>query len=834
MRVPGSKLPAPRRDAPSATPARDAASSAAPAHVDVAPPGPTHANDQARDPRAPLGPRVAALPAPVRATPLPAGIDAELRSILPRLTGDAELTDAELSALRSQLALLDRRQLQLVRRTLDRALPAARKDRVRADGALVGPVTLDKVMALFGGPGRLGRLSYATKETLREVRESNVDALLARAALRLVNGNDGLFVRLNPGDAAHPEGFVVTVDGRPRDSIDQRYALLEVVSSMLRVGFSEKEIREITENAARPGAEVPGIPAARRAEVQLGAVLTEARARIDKRAKAFEQLAAPADLDHARKEEVSVRLSQVRWLEARVAAGLPGWKSDAPESYRADLQQLLGGASAADVHEAIDARYERVMNFALDAKLRAEGLEPLATVKVERLPAERVARAPDVAHQALAPDHPVRQRLEELDRRLARGERSAVGEAYATQTFPVEVLDGVARGDVKVVAFDGARDNGVRYIRDRWGTTADGLRLSCRLMGLQGVYGSYPRTLVTLDDGQKFLLLSGYGGARQLNNAGALLLYQTPEGRRASAAAIELASDGTDFTETVRADLRAAITADWGDRAGSPDEIPTRLLILQNPAHLEHLLGDQLRWAKVPEGTLVPFFVGYRTHDDGREERIVIPKVGGGGVYGDTAGQFITAFFTSGFENLSPDVLFNGTAGGFAGTRGTKGFEAHAGLPDVEPGGLFMPTREVEQYGDGRGPLPMPSMLPHDPAAWPPVLRDRIAASGVHLTGRHVAISAPAIETFPLIHGLVERGHASVDVEAGAIMDAARNLGKTCTVVYTHSDDPRASEEDPNASLGMVGPFLEGSRYHQPLFELLKSLWDHSWARPRE
>jgi hypothetical protein len=42
---------------------------------------------------------------------LPAGIDAELRAILPRLEGAAELTDAELSALRSQLALVDRRQL---------------------------------------------------------------------------------------------------------------------------------------------------------------------------------------------------------------------------------------------------------------------------------------------------------------------------------------------------------------------------------------------------------------------------------------------------------------------------------------------------------------------------------------------------------------------------------------------------------------------------------------------------------------------------------------------------------------------------------------------------
>lgn len=106
-------------------------------------------------------------------------------------------------------------------------------------------------------------------------------------------------------------------------------------------------------------------------------------------------------------------------------------------------------------------------------------------------------------------------------------------------------------------------------------------------------------------------------------------------------------------------------------------------------------------------------------------------------------------------------------------------------------------------------------------------------ALGVHLTGDHLAISAPAVETHALIQDIVDRGFASIDVEGAAIMAAARKLGKTCTAIYTHSDDPRASRDEPNASLDMVGPFLEGSRYHGALFQFIDLLWRHSDARFR-
>lgn len=761
-------------------------------------------------------------------TPKPSPLDGELSWIMPRLRqpAPAELGDTELASLRSQVRTLDKAGLEQLRRGLERALPAWRTRRVPE--AKVGPATVDKIMALVGGPGRLGRLPRATRDELRAVREANVDALLARAALRIVNGNDGIFRRYNRGDAQAPEGFEVTVGGRRLDHIDQRYALVERVSGLLRVGYGEEELTAAIAAAATSTAGT----ARARAEADVPAILEATAELITKRAQSFQALSGPSDLGDDAKARVAHQLSQVRWLEARAVAAEPSWSPAAPAEYKDDLRALLTAPDAAHVLEAVDVRFEAVMDFVVSARLRADGLDPLPTVRVERLPAERVQATPDTSAARLPAGHPVRQRLDELGARLAAGERSAVGVAYATQTFPEEILGDVARGELKVVAFDGSRDNGVRYIRDTYGISEGGVRSSCRLMGLQGIYGSYPRTLVTLDDGQQFLLLSGYGASRQLNNAATPMLYTTPEGQRVQPGAIDLATDGTDFRAAVRQDLLEALAADWGDRPGALDDVPTRLMILQNPAHLEHLLGDALRWGTPPESPLVPFLLAYRTHPDGHEERVIIPKVGGGGLYGDTAGQFIEAFYGSGLARLSPDVIFNGAAGGFAGTAGTAPFAGRRGLPEVEPGGVFMPTEQVEQYGDGRGPQPIPGLLPADPAAWPPALVAAREAAGVHLTSKHVAIAAPAVETFPLIHGLVAEGHASIDVEAAAIMEAARKLGKTCTVVYTHSDDPRASEAEPNTALGMVAPFLEGSHYHAPLFGFLAALWDHSATRP--
>lgn len=756
-------------------------------------------------------------------------LEDELAWLEARFQRGARITDAELTALRGRVLELSKQELQQLRPRVQRLIPRGRLKSLRPTGVLTGAATVDKIMQMIGGPGRLGRLPAPIKSSIRTAREQNIRALVERAALRLVNGNDGLYRHLNPGDRRHPEGFGVELEGRALDSVAQRYALLDMVARLAQVGFSEAEIRELADAAvaeALTGREPP----AERAQVGLRAVLAAGEEAHERRARKFEAVPAPHDMTLEQRERAAERLSQARWLEVKVLAAF----EDAPVArlgdYTEDLTALFERPTREDVGEALDQRFETVLTYAVERGLRIDHVPKLDTVKFERVAAERGGAVADVSKQRLPDDHPVRAQLDDLRARLEAGERSAVGVAYCTQTFPEEILERVAAGDVQVVGFDGSHAGGVDYIRSRYGVTEDGARLGARVMGLQGVYGSFPRALVTLDDGQQFLLVAGYGSSRLLNNVATLLLYEDAAGRRLPANQVSLATDHSDLTGTLRADIRSAVEADWGDRPGRPDDVPTRLMILQNPGHLEELLQDDLRWGREPENPMLPFFLAYRTHEDGTEERVVIPKVGGGGVYGDTAGAFIEAFFTTGYGRLSDDVIFNGAAGGFSGTEGKPAFEkaGRRGLPEVEPGGIIVPTGAVEQYGDGRGPQPIPGMLPSDVEAWPEALRAAAEASHVNFTGQHVAVMAPAIETFGMIHDLVGAGHASIDVEAGSVMQTCRRLGKTATVVYTHSDDPRASEENPNTALGMIAPFFEGSHYHRRLFDFLKSLWDHS------
>ena len=214
----------------------------------------------------------------------------------------------------------------------------------------------------------------------------------------------------------------------------------------------------------------------------------------------------------------------------------------------------------------------------------------------------------------------------------------------------------------------------------------------------------------------------------------------------------------------------------------------------------------------------------------------MIPKVGGRGLYGDTAGCFVTAMFTAGIENLSTDILFNGTAGGFSGTLGMGSFAAAGarGLPDIKPGGCLMPVRSIEQYGDG-APIELSTILDGDAQI---DLEGELAGMGLNVTDDHIAVAAPAIETFDLIRSFLDRGKASIDVEGGAIARAvadlrAIGLDLTFSPCYTHSDDPLGAEHDPDESLARMGPFFEGARLNEEMWAVLHALLGAIRARHR-
>lgn len=675
--------------------------------------------------------------------------------------------------------------------------------------SLRGPPTVQKVLQILAGAPWSPRLDPVTKRFLRSARDQNVDALMGRAALGHVNGNDGAFRQLNP------KGVDIDVAGEPVGDVEQRYLMIDLFRDMLRVGFDEEELDELTACTKVDG----------NAEASITGLLAEGRMRVVDRQRRNDHMKLPTGLREVDRREVCSRLSRVRWVEAELAHIAP---ETLPERTRFsdDLSWLLSHRNAEAVYEALDQRFEAAMNEALGRDLQPTALTHLSTVAFERIAADTAPADIDPEAAKLPEGHFVRRQLAELEARLDRGERSAVGGAdYAKQTFPEEILEAAAARKLTVVAFDGDRDAGIEYIRNAYGTEK-GERQGCRIMGLQGIYGSYPRSLVTLDDGSQFLLVSGYGASRQVNNSAMLMLFNGAQGRIA-AEDIDLATDGGNRVEQFRANIEDAIDRDWAngrdDILGVPvkdaSDIPTRLMIIQNPGHLEKALPGRIMWGEPPEDTLVPMRLAYVKKEDGSLERVIVPKVGGGGVYGDTAGEFVEAFFSIDRSPVVDDIVFNGAAGGFANTRQ---------VPDVKPGGIIAPTKSVEEHGDGNGRMPLHTLL-SDASSWSPSVRRAIEAADVVLSEHHVAVAAPSIETYQMIHDLVAADHASVDVEAGAITRAVAKLragGRdvTFTPVYTHSDDPRNSEHDRFDSLAMMGPLFEGSRFNKPLFDLLLAL----------
>lgn len=212
-------------------------------------------------------------------------------------------------------------------------------------------------------------------------------------------------------------------------------------------------------------------------------------------------------------------------------------------------------------------------------------------------------------------------------------------------------------------------------------------------------------------------------------------------------------------------------------------------------------VGGELRYAS---GALFDFYIGY-TRLSGRLARFIIPKVGGRGLYGDTAGAFVRACFSAGIRELSRDVIFNGTAGGF--------------LARVKPGeSLLCPSGRIAGYeGEGRfSEFPIETRI-HG------ALADRLR-NRVTVTSTHVSVGSPGEETYDLIRDFVARGFESIDVEGAAIAEAVAAVKGRFTPIYTFSDNPLHSEHDRFDSLAVMGPFFEGSRFNAALWDVLSDV----------
>ncbi len=515
-----------------------------------------------------------------------------------------------------------------------------------------GPLVAERLAQSFARS-----LPPAAKETLRAIRDQNTDALILRTALRLVHGAGGIYARLNPDDAI--QGTAPVEWG----VIRQKSSLIGAVASMLKSSRTEADIGRVVDEILALG--LSGMPALRMFKGEAALAHEEWSECVQAIYKPHLKNALSAD-DFA---TVGERFERLHWLNARLMAEgilmescLPGTNA---EEHVTQFLAAREDAPAAEVFAAIDDVFERLMDAGLQ-RGSACTVDELTSVRFQKVRADLSAAggtgrpAPD--------DHPNYAALRELRRRLAAGEVSAIGGVdYALQRFPRVLLDRIVEGEIPVIAFDGPQEAGVGYAIDQLADTARlyGVRPECMTTEVQGLDGSGGRTLITArESGRQVLVLAGYGESRQRHNAGSILMYQR-SGRRISESNLRLASAGVPYVDIIRADLEAAL----GD-----DTVPTQLLILQNPKEFTTALSGpdgkqaELRAAK----GLFDVWVGHVRPREGAARRFIIPKVGGRGLFGDTAGLFVEACFTAGSTNLSRHIFFNGTAGGFSDqTRST-------------------------------------------------------------------------------------------------------------------------------------------------------------------
>ena len=635
------------------------------------------------------------------------------------------------------------------------------------------------------------RLPQSAKEMLRSVRDQNTEALILRSALDIVHSATGIYRELNPAPSLSREaGWGV---------IRQKSSLIQAVASLLRAAKSRQHIASIVEDIREHG--LQGMPALKMFKGEAALTREDWLERVEAIYKPY----LPAALTIDEFDTVRRRFELLQWLDEMLVADgaletsrLPGKSPD--EKLRGFLKSQEGVAGV-DVFDALDNLFESLMSEGLSRGSR-QVVEDLRSVQFTKIRAQVVDPKATIGAE-LPAGHPCRIAVAEIRRRLLAGEVSAIGGGdYAVQRFPRALLDRIARGAVKVVAFNGTPAAGRAFVVSQFAPAARDLGVQPHYMTteVQGLDGSGGRTLVTFrTDGTEVVLLTGLGESRLRHNAASILLYER-SGHRIPEANLILAAEGIDYVAVIRRDIQRVL-------AEQPEpQVATQLLILQHPREFEQGLksaGAELQFAS---GALFDFFVGH-ARIDGLRHRFIIPKVGGRGLYGDTAGAFVRACFTAGIPNLSKDVIFNGTAGAF--------------LSGVKPGeSLLCPTESIAAFeGEKRFRVfPIESLMRGELAAR---MRDRVT-----LTKTHVSVGAPGEETYDLIREFVAKGFESIDVEGASIAEAVAEAGGRFTPIYTFSDNPLHSEHDRYDSLAVMGPFFEGSRFNAGLWDVLQRLID--------
>lgn len=688
------------------------------------------------------------------------------------------------------------------------------------------------------------RFPDVTREAIRRVRDENLRHVVFHDCIKLVNEAGGIFDIINPTRQSFLKHEFTTRLVSPEE---QAFLLVEAVSPV----FLHKANDEIVELAKRARAQadaignVPEFEKVGIAFQQLSALLRsasaeEVAAQLPEFSKALEQARDRSQLDWL---EVTQRVLQIKWLEY-VTERDSDHSSDWDTRLTTELRKF--GADTAQALRSIREILDQTMEPLVEAATRAD------PPKVTKLGFRRFDVAVSLGSEAWTKDIELREDSDEfrllrhLAQQLASGDRSAVGgDKYVQRRFPLELLEGIARDKIKVVFYDGPHREGIEWARHKFGATDSDPSVvrGCLEMEIAGTYGDFSRSWITFRNGESVVVVSQDGSP--IRNAAAVLLYQTQNNETVSFENIYMVRHRHSLDTRIAQDLegilrdenaRLASSTVHGKSITDPAKLQTHLLILDRPEEFMATMGEYLETRVVPSKVLGTLRIGYWRDKNNEIQRVLMPTVGSRGLYGDSAGTFVKAFFESPqILEPVPHVIFTGSAGTFAGSAADFEKQGLRGLPrGVDRGRLVAPSRSVT-YKNEEIPFETLSaraqsiLAQHHSAALATQLREfqtRERVAQVNKVDKHYSIEAPALETRDGIEEIYRTGHASIDVEGGPIGRALRGLDRdiTFTPIYTSSDDPRQALNDESKSLAYGGVLFEGKRPQPDLQKLIRSL----------
>jgi len=684
------------------------------------------------------------------------------------------------------------------------------------------------------------RFAEVTRESIRRVRDENMRHVVFKECIDVVNRKDGIFDIINPQRRAFTKDESTSRLISPEE---QAFQIIEAISPVY-IHSGEDRIHSLARTAREIADATEGIPEFERVAIafqHLNALLRKEFAdQISKLLPQFSEvmvnLSDSAQLDWIK---VSRCVLQIKWLE---------YLTEQDSSSHVPLDQNLKKQFDANPDDPRAAL--RAIKNLLDDRLEplVEKLASNESPRVTRLGFRRfdvsiiTGDEPSLKDVELTRADREFNLMDDLAKRLASGDRSAVGGAeYVKRRIPSDLLQAVARGETHVVFYDGSHREAIEYARVKFGASeADPAVIrGCLEMEISGTYGGFDRSWLNFRNGESVLVISQDGSP--IRNAVALLLFKDEQGRTVPFENIHMVRNHRSLEDRIQSDLREVLTSEearvaqdgvFGKTIGNPNELPTFLLILDRPDEFVDLLGEHIEHVTVPSRVLGKLKIGYWNTPEGEIRRIIMPTVGSRGLYGDSAGTFVKAFFNSPqVTSPVPHLFFSASAGSFSDTSGSYAKKGLRGLQrDIERGALIMPEQSITYQGET---LPIETIFARlENADKSPELQSLLnAAEGrmnlaqVHHSDRHYSIEAPALETAEVIKKIVEGGHATIDVEGGPIARAIKELdrGITCTTVFSSSDDPRLALNDPSQSLAFGGVLFENKIPQTDLQKLIRS-----------